>query len=795
MAESRNNDILTVKSQTSERINIESKKPPEEISDKKEDNKEIKYDIKDIEDKKSDYYQDEVIPLLKIKKAKLQNKFKSLYDKFDDLGDKPIYDIIEEYSKDQNGNSSTEDLIEIDQGNIDKIKEKKRIYLQKRKCKIYTFAFFFLTFYLVGIFQLLDLFDATKKITGIIFKLFFSNKSNENKETFKDLYVNSCFKNIPEFDFAFVTSFIGSLPLNLVGFFWSSLLFTILNSFLFVNFMKLELEKEKYDFFDFFHVSIYFILFFISFGAISLFAHEKISEGISYYEKQIKHYTGKKDNNNDKEKKKENNINNEEQKVEDIQEVKVIEIVKKEPEKEVEEENQEPEPEPEYEMNYKLFFIISLGIIFAYIINKAANYSFYQYAPKLYKKKNFRIVFLIIYVGSYVLSLIFYFFFHYQIMVVKEIENYEDDDEKIKSGFFRFCGFLMFYEKVPIDNRNDAEKNDEKKNKAEEKAKNESNLDEKINIKCSDICCSILIPGYRNCKKENKFKRFICASCKLGCRKFYNYSVKYNLGIIACCTCCECKIYCCEVCRSCCCVCCENLDELKESYEEEEIFAYVYETQRKCSWFCDIVFENNIISLIIHNISIELGIIGFEKKLNENLESRIVNDNINTIGAYLGCFLVFIFIIFFTFIIGYSVKGSFTIKGKTFTFYFIFLIIFYACDISLSGLSLFGKDKIERITDDWLILLPLAYTKYINFLVLGKLVSILDSKTIDILSNSLIMTSVFFVYDIIVFLITDLLDCSSDILIYFQLGVGFIIVVTSIIGEIISAIRIKVMKK
>ena len=124
MKESRNNDILTVKSQTSERLNIESKEPQEEISDKKEDNKEIKYDIKDIDEvspKKttiSDYYHDEVIPLLKIKKAKLQNKFKSLYDKFDDLGDQPIYDIIEEYSKEQNGNSSTEDLIEIDQGNL-----------------------------------------------------------------------------------------------------------------------------------------------------------------------------------------------------------------------------------------------------------------------------------------------------------------------------------------------------------------------------------------------------------------------------------------------------------------------------------------------------------------------------------------------------------------------------------------------------------------------------------------------------------------------------------------------------
>ena len=56
-------------------------------------------------------------------------------------------------------------------------------------------------------------------------------------------------------------------------------------------------------------------------------------------------------------------------------------------------------------------------------------------------------------------------------MVVKEIENYEDDEEKIKSGFYRFCGFLMFYEKVTIDNRNDKEKNEEKKKKKKKKQK------------------------------------------------------------------------------------------------------------------------------------------------------------------------------------------------------------------------------------------------------------------------------------------------------------------------------------
>ena len=169
-----------------------------------------------------------------------------------------------------------------------------------------------------------------------------------------------------------------------------------------------------------------------------------------------------------------------------------------------------------------------------------------------------------------------------------------------------------------------------------------------------------------------------------------------------------------------------------------------------------------------------------------------------SICAYLLCFFVSVFI----FNIGYCVCRSCSCScsccskiGETFTSYFVFLFIFYIFDITLSGFSLFGNDKLESITEDWLILLPLAYTKYINFLVLDKLVNILDRQTIDILSNSLIMTSVFFVYDIIVFLIADLLDCSSDILIYFQLGIGFIIVLMSIIGEIISSIRTKAKKK
>ena len=217
---------------------------------------------------------------------------------------------------------------------------------------------------------------------------------------------------------------------------------------------------------------------------------------------------------------------------------------------------------------------------------------------------------------------------------------------------------------------------------------------------------------------------------------------------------------------------------MKESYEEEEVFCYVYQTQRKCSWFCDICFQNNLISLIIYNIAIEIIIIGFEKKLNENLETKSIVRNFISLGSYLGCFVIFIF--------SYTFFCFKSLEDKKMKCYSIFVIVFYAFNIALTAMSIFFKNKIKSLTNDWLIIIPLASTKYINFLLLKKLVGLLDKNNIDILSNSLIMTSVFFVYDILVFLITDMANFNSDDLIFFQFIVGIIILIVMILNKILS---------
>ena len=153
---------------TSERINVENAEHKEDIPDKNEDNKEKKEkklnenDIEDINDRIKNFYT-EVDTLLKSKKDSLQNKFEGYFNEFKELNN--IDDVIEKYSKENESSLSSKILKEsFSQENIKIIKDNMRKYLDKRKWRIYISAFFFLAFYLAGIFQLLDLFDATKKI-------------------------------------------------------------------------------------------------------------------------------------------------------------------------------------------------------------------------------------------------------------------------------------------------------------------------------------------------------------------------------------------------------------------------------------------------------------------------------------------------------------------------------------------------------------------------------------------------------------------------------------------------------
>ena len=805
------------------------------LSHKNKEKEDNSIEIKDIdkndvvnESDKFEIYKQEEKQLLIDKGIALKTKMENLIEKFNDkkLKNEGIYNIMQSYTEQtKNNKKKKKESKTIKELKLQEIKKKCR------GCKIYTSAFFFLVFYLIGFFQLLDLFDSTKKETGIVFKSFFKRQPREDNATFKELYINSCFKNIPEFDFAFLTSFIGSFPLNYCGFFISSLCLTVLNVFVFLNFMRIDFEKTQFDFFDFFHISIYFIIFFITFGTISLFSIEKVSEGIISWNKIIEKYK--------EENKEENKEEIKEENKEDIKEENKEENKK---ENKKDKESNDEKTKHNYKIQHSILILISIGIIFAYMLNKSINYSFYRFWPKMYNDK-FEYVFILIYGGSYLFSLIAYLGLYYNLTIIEQIDKEEKNFKRIKRKFWRVCGFLIYYEKLIKDNKeldnkenindnniinkdeintvtvynnnnaNERKVNDfdsekinyiptnEYINTNEQFTVNNNGVDNKIKtdnnnnnlkdikdnneikINCKEAICTILIPCYKKCSKKNENSKYLCASCKLGCRKFFFHSKNNEFKTFNenCCSCCECE-ECCHCCPACqCCECCKKV-ELKESYEEEEMFCYVYQVQRKCSWFCDLFYKNNIFSLLVHNILIEIGIIGFEKKLNENLENNSVNKNVQTLIIYLSIVIVVI--------VYYSFDCCNVFNRNDYKGFSYLALIFYSINNIISGISLFDNKKLKKLKkikkikkfiNNWITLLPIGYTKFMNFLVLDRLLRVLDKYNRDILSNSLIFTSTFFIYDIIIFLVTDILDCNADNIIIFQLLFGILVILFYII--------------
>ena len=746
----------------------------------------------------------EIMQLFNYKENKLQNKLSYLSKS---IAQTKIYDIMyqdkleddESQPFKENESKSDESLNENEEDNIENIVKEFECY--GCKClRIYVLGLFFFIFYLNGFFQLLDLFDVCKKELGIIFKSFFNNKKRENDETFFELYINSCFKSIPEFDFAFFTSFLGIFPLKGCGFFISSIIFTILNSVLIIGFTKFDFEKEKHDIIDFIYILLYFIVFFITFGSISLFAHQKYSEGIISFIRLREKYEKKQAEKQQKEEKitSVNNINNDD--INNDNNINNFEDITN---------NIDKVNRGEDKGCWKeggLFICHCIGIILAYILNRGINIGIYKTSKNFYED-HFIIIFIYIYVGSNIISLFLYLFFFIETTLIKNrIKTKKERNQK----FFTILGFLIYYEKVPSKNK-DREKENDKINITQENISKDNNIkvvtypekrnrninqkiiknstenrindDEKqskITINCNenknkninykDILFKIICPCYNRCKRENINNKYCCASYKLGFRKCFLNSKDTEFEPI-CCDCCQCQ-ECCSCFKCCqCCICCEKL-ELDEKYEEEEIFCYVYQVQRKCSWFCDLFFKNNILSLIVHNIVVEIGIIGFETKFNENLENKSLYDDFISIVIYL-VFCAIMTLIF----TGCCVC---TTKEKNLSGFSILSIAFHSINIVFSGLSYFTRNTSKAIINNWLILFPIAYTKFLNFVVLATLVEILDKNNRDILSNSFVMTSIFFIYDIIVFIITGFLGLSSDTLILFQFIFGlFAIVVFS----------------
>ena len=122
-------------------------------------------------EKNKDLIYEETTKLLDDKTDRLKTKINHLYEYYEKNNINDVFLKSEkEPEEDENTNKNEENTEKNCEG---------------CKClKIYLFGLLYFTFYLVGFFQLLDLFDACKKELGIIFKSFFYNTVKETNESF-----------------------------------------------------------------------------------------------------------------------------------------------------------------------------------------------------------------------------------------------------------------------------------------------------------------------------------------------------------------------------------------------------------------------------------------------------------------------------------------------------------------------------------------------------------------------------------------------------------------------------------
>ena len=256
-----------------------------------------------------------------------------------------------------------------------------------------------------------------------------------------------------------------------------------------------------------------------------------------------------------------------------------------------------------------------------------------------------------------------------------------------------------------------------------------------------------------------------------------------------CCQCCD-DVYCCsKFCRIwyifwamficvlfapfCFCCYCDALcgdNEVNELHQDEEQLCYCYKVQRKGSWFCDLLFKNNLLEIIMINILLELLIIGFEKQIEINLQNNTINKNFIMIIIYSIFFFVLALLNLIKCLDDKEKKiESDIIRLSGLTIWNCFIVTIF------SGFSLFGNDNLKDFTNKYLILIPYALTKFYYFILINSLVKDLDSDNLDLLSNSTIISLFLLIYKIIAWIFTDFLGLSIDILYLFQFIFGLIV--------------------
>lgn len=148
----------------------------------------------------------------------------------------------------------------------------------------------FVTFYLIGILELIGIMNALKVEIKDSF-IFNMNQKNKTID-FYEIYIQNNQK-IPDFSLFFITSIFSDIIINLIGYSFTSIIVLILNCLIIYfgllnfHFFIGEELNQKYTFNQFIYLLVLFILYYLFLGLIVLIPHNMLKESFLAYDWHI----------------------------------------------------------------------------------------------------------------------------------------------------------------------------------------------------------------------------------------------------------------------------------------------------------------------------------------------------------------------------------------------------------------------------------------------------------------------------------------------------------------------------
>ena len=661
-------------------------------------------------------FEDENISLLVNKKESLSNQLKFINEQLNNSSN------INEFLR----RRQYEILIK----KIDSIKCKNSSLV---KFTIKFIGTFFVTLYLIGVFEIIGIMKAVQDEIFYSVKMYLSHEIIENRADFYSNYINIA-TQIPSFSPFFLSSILSDIIINLIGFFFTTLIVIVINvlTLLFglnnFTFHQGKLLEENYSLKEFITLSLIYLGFYLSIGLVALASINIVQEGFKEYDrhssadlyKSLHNFT--------------NNIfahyHLQEIEFEDYTDAvnkekkKLDEIVEHKEKKGKEDIVNKSNEELDYYANFYKNFILEYknsinGFLFFYIFSMSISSICVIIINRIYlvdlkeENLNTNIWLIILFFGAPMLfSLIFYFLYS---LIFQEDKTKSTKEIDVK----KFGGYIIYQEST--------------------------NSDESFLSSCTNNC--------------------------IECFKKLNYG--------CCCQLCSCSFICKAI--FCCNCSCEDNERIMINTKDKETtkICIIYRINGICSWVINLLTDPRIIIFVPFLYLFYALNIGFSSTTSEDFNKDLTKKSILNVIILVSRFILYCINYFGGIMLNKCLEAYETDKDFYVILYGLILVIISESMFSSVISFLIYYNVLIDDLKEYFVVVSHKSTEYIEIVCLQyfSLYFKVNNPVGEFLSNSSILTLYLILWKGFELIIIDIANVTEKILLLFKFIFGILLTI------------------